>query len=102
MNPMKKLPRVAMNYTTHQIVNLDMSVGEASRSAHSIDKTVQFSSLLKNNTKPIDMNTLQLNNSYVAVNSCMDNNKAVTSLTLGNGQNGKLATTYPHGIQVII
>ena len=81
------------NYTTHQILNLDVSVGEASRSsAHSIDKTIQFSSLMN---KPIDINAVQLNNSYVAVNSCMDG-KLVTG-SLGS-QNGKFFN--PHGIQV--
>lgn len=92
---MKKLPRV--NYTSHQM-NVEVAVGEASRSSHSIDKTVEFNSLMKSVAKPIDMNAIQLNNSYVAVNSCMDSKSVVGvggivggPLTLGSNQNGKFA-----------
>lgn len=97
INPMKKLPRV--NYTSHQM-NVEVAVGEASRSSHNIDKTVQFNSLMKSVAKPMDMNTIQLTNSYVAVNSCMDNKSGGGALTLGSSQNGKFAS-YPHGIQVM-
>lgn len=85
---MKKLPRV--NYT-NPVLNVDINVGESSRSNHSIDKTVQFSSLMN---KPIDINTVQLNNSYMSVNSCMDG-KSVPCF-LGTSQNGKFATNNPH------
>lgn len=95
---MKKLPRVAMNYTTHQILNVDVSVGEPSRSAHSIDKTVQFSSMLKSSSKHLDVNTVQMNNSYASVNSCMDS-KSSPALTLSSSQNGKFSN-YSHSIQV--
>lgn len=74
LNPMKKLPRVAVNYTTHQLMTLDVSVGEPRSSAqhqHIVDKTVDFNAMLK---KPplIDSNPVQLKNSYPAVNSCID------------------------------
>lgn len=100
MNPMKKLPRV--NYTSHQM-NVEVAVGEVSRSSHNIDKTVQFNSLMKSVSKPIDMNAIQLNNSYVAVNSCIDNKSGGGvgggPLTLGSSQNGKFPG-YPH-VQVL-
>lgn len=82
MNPlMKKLPRVTVNYTTPQIVNLEVTIGESSRnSVDSIDSTVQFKTLLmNNNSKQIDVNPMQLNNSYVAVNSVIDRKAAAQS-----------------------
>ncbi|KAJ6635666.1 hypothetical protein Bhyg_14252 [Pseudolycoriella hygida] len=95
LNPMKRLPRLATShYTSHQYLNLEMM--EASR----IDKTVQFNSL-KNGSKPTDMNAIQLNKSYVAVNSCIDSN-SMSGLPLVPGQNTKFATYHhPHNIHLI-
>lgn len=104
---MKKLPRV---YTSHQM-NIEVAVGESTRSSHNIDKTIQFNAL-KSVAKPMDMNAIHLNNSYVAVNSCMDN-KSVFGvggggvggvgggpLTLGSSQNGKFSG-YPSQVQQV-
>lgn len=89
---MKRLPRIAMNYTSHQYLNLEM-MPDVSR----IDKTVQFNSLKSG--KPTD---IQLNKSYVAVNSCIDSNP-MSGLPLIPGQNTKFATYHhPHNIHVRI
>lgn len=91
---MKRLPRLGVNYTSHQYLNLEM-MSEVSR----IDKTVQFNSL-KSANKPADMNNIQLNKSYVAVNSCIDSN-SMSGLPLVPGQNAKFATYHhPHNIHV--
>lgn len=85
---------MAMNYTSHQYLNLEM-MSEGSR----IDKTIQFNSL-KSGAKPTDMNAIQLNKSYVAVNSCIDSN-SMSGLPLVPGQNTKFATYHhPHNIHV--
>lgn len=91
---MKKLPRLGMNYTSHQYLNLEM-MPEVSR----IDKTIQFNSL-KSGSKATDINAIQLNNSYVAVNNCIDS-KSMSGLPLGSAQNAKFATYHhPHNIHV--
>ncbi|KAG4080259.1 hypothetical protein HA402_010751 [Bradysia odoriphaga] len=94
MSTMKRLPRLGVNYTGHHYLDLEM-MNEASR----IDKTVQFNSL-KSGNKPSDVN-IQLNKSYVAVNSCIDSN-SMSGLPLVPGQNPKFATYHhPHNIHLI-
>lgn len=101
LNPMKKLPRVAVNYTTHQLMTLDVSVGEpmSARSLaqhqHIVDKTVDFNAMLK---KPpiIDSNPVQLKNSYPAVNSCIDQSSmAAAAIAAASASTAISATSTP-------
>lgn len=102
LNPMKKLPRVAVNYTTHQLMTLDVSVGEPMSSArssvqhqHIVDKTVDFNAMLK---KPptIDSNPVQLKNSYPDVNSCIDQSSmAAAAIAAASASTAISATSTP-------
>lgn len=96
---MKKLPRIAVNYTTHQLMTLDVSVGESmSRSQtqhqHIVDKTVDFNAILK---KPpiIDVNPVQLKNSYPAVNSCIDQTSVTAAAAATSTAAANATTTTP-------
>lgn len=92
LNPMKKLPRIAVNYTTHQLMTLDVSVGEHQ---HIVDKTVDFNAMLKK-TPIIDSNPVQLKNSYPAVNSCMDQSSvAVAAIAAASASAGMSASSTP-------
>lgn len=111
LNPMKKLPRIAVSYTATQFMNVSIG-GDASASSSSfrpvasinhgggstVDKTVRFNSFLKG-TRVMERimnettttggggNSVQLNNSYASVNSVIEQ-KGSMSLASGSGGGG--------------